>query len=166
MLNNQIQCPNCEGYKVIKKIDTQYHLLRRHKSDYRFGSALSVITVGLLLAIVSGLVVWARQRIYGEIGDIDTYLIVIFGMLVIGVIIFSVGLLLFAIQFLRRINKKTEYQQVLEELKHLYLCNICGYEWRWVPGEPLPQIRSNPKLREMGEQYLREEEERRRRNWD
>ena len=45
-----------------------------------------------------------------------------------------------------------------------YRCDLCGYQWQWKPGTPYPSIRVRPDLIAKGEQKLREEEERRRRD--
>lgn len=43
---------------------------------------------------------------------------------------------------------------------HKYTCYLCGYEWTWKTGDPLPQVNVRPDLIAKGEQRL--EEERRR----
>ena len=45
-----------------------------------------------------------------------------------------------------------------------YKCDLCGYAWYWGPGHPLPSVNIRPDLIAKGEQRLREEEERRRRD--
>jgi len=50
--------------------------------------------------------------------------------------------------------------------RDLYTCDICGYEWKLVIGEPGPEVQSRPDLIQKGEQRLQEQEDERRRRMD
>lgn len=114
---DQVQCPNCGGYRVYQ------HVASSHLETYT--KKLDLIS----------------RLIWG------------------GTVFCSLGLLLLA-KGVRDILFKGEEPGTIQVAdSYQNTCLLCGYQWIWKVGDPLPQAQVRPDLIAAGEQRLREERE-------
>lgn len=131
---SQVQCPNCGGYRAstaTTSVDTKSGAPLLSCGAYAF-----LIIVILALFLVG---------IYGGLGGSDP--ISICG-LPAGVFL-TVVLIRYSIKT-RKVQKTTRFS---------HKCDLCGYEWHRLEGEPLPPVRVNPSLIAQGEERLRKEDQ-------
>lgn len=151
-MSDQVQCPNCGGYKIDGKI------LRVDPSTGQVikygGCFLVVITIMLYVGAVQCL--WFLLFFLGEKIFSGVEINPAIGLLAIAATFVLPFFVVIPFYIERNAAKKRAYNL------YVYHCNLCGYDWQWREGQPRPKVSVQPDLIEKGEQRLQEEDERRR----
>ncbi len=146
-MSDQIQCPNCGGYRVTAKRKE----LLDPRTGRRAGSCLEVVLLAtmqafLYISVVTPCAVVGVFLQRGRAGVPHALL-----LLVLGAAMFLVT------------RAGTAYFTRRYTVERLHLeCQLCGYRWSWRTDEPLLQYRADPELIQRGAQKLSEEAEARR----
>ena len=153
-MSNQVQCPNCGGYKV--NVQNKTVIATEEKKQYTsFGGQLVAwfaIGIFVLWATISAISI--SVSIVGEGSGV-----------IIGVSCGVILILFLAFVRYRAVKKGTadwHLEKVPSIVKYDYRCEICGYNWTWQSDEPLPEVHVRPELIAKGAQKLKEEDEARR----
>ena len=166
-MSNQVQCPNCGGYRTaasssqywtIDKIMQAKEPEKQRKTAlilwllFPLVGAIDTIIVGGILAIVI-----LPIANYFKTGILLPLVILVFASTVLGIA--------WAIHGIRndilRINKPEEVsvrRQAGRPGKD-YSCELCNYQWHLDPGQPNPPTRGNTALMAAGEERLRVQSE-------
>lgn len=138
----QVQCPNCGGFVVrteIRKVNP------RTLKEYSklgcllrgLGAYLIVCGIGTVISFIIFLPAILKNPIY---------LLLIIIPLLTG----SIGLLIF----------KSQSIPGRDALNRYYCCcQLCGNNWNWLEGEPLPMVHVRPDLIQRGAEYQRRQAE-------
>ncbi len=133
-MSNQVQCPNCGGYKVSQNIDRIDPATGNMVGSGGCGIAVLFSILGFALAI------YGTMSGNSVIGFSGTALMVLVGFpLIVWLEI-----------------KKGQSQKRAYNLYN-YQCNLCGYQWSWREGQPKSKVNIRPDLIERGEQRLEKE---------
>jgi hypothetical protein len=131
---NQVQCPNCGGYKVnedVIGIDS-----KTGKSFPVLGYCGFVVLLMVIYVMVGAL--WLA--VYGNKPTTSSCL-----MSTVFILLFFWGTYKF--------NKREKRAWNL----YKYECKLCGYQWEWREGQPRPTVNVRPDLIEKGEQRLEQQ---------
>jgi len=152
---DQVQCPNCGGYRVTtSKVETLWISVPFSSAERR--KSITQWLIGIPVSIIIVLAIGFLSTALGLDNDNP----VAIGVGWIGLPFLCVILIApFAIPYLL-FHKKTK-NVVKGQLYHYY-CSLCGYRWSWETGTPTPQVNVRPDLIAKGSQRLEEEEEERR----
>lgn len=137
-MNEQVQCPNCGGYKVgIEFKKPIFEDTESNKKSRKLAARIWLWFFGPLLtcAVISSFT--GRLELGAILGGISVVLSFVF---IFWAVKHGVG---------REIAKQ-----------YWYLCYLCGYKWIWRTDRPLAKANIRPDLTTKGEQ--RHERERRR----
>jgi len=147
----QVQCPNCDGFKVHE--EKQVIATERRQIPLSVGEALQgSLIVACIVGCVSLALILGLTSV--EIGG--------FARVVIGV-----GLVLLALPFIvlapirAAQGKATIARDVPSLVKYDFHCQICGYSWTWRTDEPPPVVNVRPDLIAKGAKKLKDDERRR-----
>jgi len=140
-MSDQIQCPNCGGYKV-ETLKKEYKKESRSitRTD-RLRQAIGLMGIFWVCSLIGGVITAAM----GETERLPS---------IVGAAVCLVplmGLLVFSAKS-RSIVVATIYH---------FGCSLCGYRWSWEKGTPIPQANVKPDLIATGARKLEEEERRR-----
>jgi hypothetical protein len=155
-MTNQTQCPNCGSFKVRS---STAHLTKDGKEvlpwdDYPwivagviviFGSVSCCLGVGALIPLIG------TNRL-----PISQYQLV--GGMGFSIVFLGAGLILGLLAFW--IVRRSAGRRFISV--HRHECDLCGFHWQQVAGDPLPVVNLRPDLMAKGQQ----EQERRRRQMD
>ncbi len=141
-MSDQVQCPNCGGYK-IKTVEVKNIFAERAISlDERKQRAiafLKMLPASIVLAVIS----------FFSIKTFDSIMSAYFC---------SSSIIVVAL-FLILASMYTKTERVRTGQIYNYYCYLCGYKWSWETGTPLPKVDVRPDLILAGEQRLKEERE-------
>lgn len=143
-MSNQVQCPNCGGYRVetVNKADNK--VTNREHTDFWF-----YILIGGGISLAAAIIfVWG---IYDSFHRWRSHP-VIAAEVVIPIVLTLIGLL--AMNAGWRHSKADQKNLILH---YYHTCWLCGYRWNRRADEPLPEVRIRPDLIAKGEQRLQEE---------
>lgn len=144
-MSNQVQCPNCGGYKL----DTELT-----EMDSETGKKYKPNAGINLLLIIGGFIVFGLvTKVIGAISNNEGV------SLVAGFVSWLVFLSWGA-------NKETERKKKRKYNLYNFYCNLCGYRWTWREGSPYPKINVRPELIAQGEQVLEEKRKQQQRQQD
>ena len=179
----QVQCTNCGGFKVIdkkaifdpvkKSYITPIVFANSNPIPWRFQPGAAGVELSIQICLIALL---APMLTYIPISELIKLLITNSTESCTGLVIklscinqymllslLSVGfillLVLFLIPFFIKLRKDSRsFQRSLKRgvTVHFYQCILCGYEWQWIEGEPLPQVTVRPDLIAKGEERLRD----------
>lgn len=135
-ISNQVQCPNCGGYKIdgsVRRIDPETGRAVRGKSGAGCFWFAGITGLGVILSVMSR----------------DTN----------GVLAIAGFVLGFIAAWVSDAISKQKVKQAIARAYNLYnySCNLCGYRWEWRDGQPWPKVKVNPDLIAKGAQKLEEE---------
>ena len=158
-MSEQAQCPNCGGYKVSDK---------SHLIDSTTGKKIPPRLSGclfLLIAIAGSAILffclWIVMAFFAFDETPDWILVFILAI--------AVSFFIWSMVEGIREGKKIDSMLLSARKLHEYYCYICGYSWKWIEGDPKPEIQANLGLLAKGSQRLEEEiaeEERRKEEED
>jgi len=146
---NQVQCPNCGGYKVSFSQKDIFEKRAYSVYDPKNWKGWHLVLIFLAIVLV-------LMAVGGE--SLRLFIVVFCSVPLILSLIIFIPKLLWAIIFQKGQMRIKEKSGVL----YNFSCQLCGYKWEWSTGQPEPEIHVRPDLIAKGEQRLREEEERRR----
>jgi hypothetical protein len=138
--SNQWQCPNCGGYK-ISATTTKFVM---QNVPIPTNKRVNMGIMGSILIVAS----------------ISIYFINFSDGFVMSVWFGLIGLILLAQAFLR-----TSLKEKVGD-SYRFTCSLCGYNWDWSRGQPVPKAKVNPDLIAKGAQKLEQEEQRRKQQED
>ncbi len=144
-MSNQMQCPNCGGYKVSVQ-NKNVIATEKQKQPATFMQTMAgwlFIGFYVFLFIVGIVAKWGIGQIVG-----------------IGFIVLLIG---FAMYRAVKTGGMSQTVTVPTLVKYDFKCEICGYNWTWRTDQPLPKVQVNPDLIAKGAQKLEEEAEAERR---
>jgi rubredoxin len=141
---DQVQCPNCGGFRVAD--DKKTYPIYGDRIPFRKSIPSLVLTV---ITLVVGILI-LRDPPPGEFFgndfiDLGVMLVSFSGFVLIGYI--YVGLTGGA----RKVDRLVT--------EHRYTCSLCGYAWEWSPGDPWPKVTVRPDLIAKGANRLRKEDQ-------
>jgi len=135
---SQVQCPNCGGYRVS--------LEKTEGLNWSRGTEW----VGTLWLPIIGFVVSAAMLIcsgsWGHLEPFDNLSCLI-------------GIFLLWMFTWWAWGKDKLQRDFSTRKRYSYQCLLCGYQWTWTSGEPMPKVNVRPDLIAKGEQRLREAEQ-------
>lgn len=133
-MSNQVQCPNCGGYKIdVEKVESIGTYTR---NDIGTGCLVYLISLFIILPI---------------------YMFLIAVVIALFIMVITIPL---AIWLYRGMNSASlsivnAMRGYVEQAKKYWLkCELCGYAWIWRTDEPYPSIQTRPELIAQGEQKL------------
>jgi len=135
-MSEQYQCPNCGGYKTSFSIEP---IMRTEEVPYA-DSIPARIRRGLILGIMGGISIGLMASLVG--GELN------YGL--------QFGFIVFLVANLIAFLGKEIRSEKLGEYYKLY-CQICGYKWEWIKGQPWPAVTVQTDLIAKGSQRLEEE---------
>lgn len=138
-MSNQVQCPNCGGYKI-----TSAEVPITGKMPVPIWSRVVGAIVGLAL-VGAGFIISSGIGSYSGKGDSDLAWV----CWLPGALILLPSLLV-----------STQPKKVGKY--YTFSCLLCGYQWEWREGQQWPKVKVNPDLIAKGAQKLEQEEEQRR----
>ena len=144
-MTNQIQCPNCGGYKVTSSKTPLQQKVALSESERRTMKILGLIIFLPMLGLSIFVCLAASIFVTGLDAGFYTFCTII--------TVASLAGLLGSL-YQRNITK------VVGHLHH-FTCILCGYHWDWQEGQSWPKVHVDPDLIAKGEQRLKEEERRR-----
>jgi hypothetical protein len=150
MSTEQIQCPNCGGFKtkyMPKDITGSQEKVAEQlpKSNGLLVFAAVLQCLMFLACAVTALMAAMNLTINKE--DVPSALAVLaFGM------IFSA--ISFMVTIRKLIHSRGSQNEHVATTRHFYECRICGYKWDWSAGEPVPEVTRRPELIEQGSRLL------------
>ncbi len=142
-MSNQVQCPNCGGYKTetvkVEDVSTKETVSsdERKRNTTTWLKAFPVYIVLGLIFISIG--VWVNDS-----GNSP--------FLICGGIFFIVFPLYMIPRSMSQKTKRVRIGQIYN-----YYCYLCGYKWSWTSGTSLPKVNIRPDLIEQGNQRLEAE---------
>ena len=151
-MSDQVQCPNCGGYKTEEKDRTMTYGAPIPSDESRKKGCHSL---------------WLRSSVFLIIGAVILSMIY-FAMFQqsnarlapLGLVVFLTGALFWSgVLWLMRFWYIRTSSRPVQEVVYSYYCWICGYRWNWRLGTPLPVVNVQPDLIAKGEQRLREIEQ-------
>jgi hypothetical protein len=129
---SEFQCPNCGGYKTSV---TAEYATKVPVPPASIGRVfLNILVIYLIIGFVALL---ARAP---EIFTLVAILLVVPSIL--SVILSALGV------STQKEKKVTGYQ---------FTCNLCGYKWDWLIGDPLPEVKVQPALIAVGAKRLEQQ---------
>lgn len=133
-MSNQVQCPNCGGYKIdVEKMES-IGVYKRNDP----GTACLTALVGLFIIL-----------------PIYLFLIAVVIALFIMVITIPLGIWLYRGMESASLAITNAIRGYEEHAKKYWLkCELCGYSWIWRTDEPYPTVQTRPDLIAQGEQKL------------
>lgn len=144
-MSDQLQCPNCGGFKTNDKV---IHLDSTTRTPIQSMGSCGCLFVSFLFlgGLVQILGPWASSsKQNGEIANA-----VLIGTVVLLVVIYILSR--------HTINQR----RALALKRHELECNLCGKQWRWDEGDPYPAVTVQPDLIAKGDERLRRIAEERR----
>jgi hypothetical protein len=137
-MSNQLQCPNCGGYKVTSQIGsiTKSFPLTWEQRSRRIGC--SMVLTGVLGVVLQN--------------SLSNGKIII--SLIVGMLILISFLVLLFLVFERT-------RTIVVGKSYTSTCLLCGYQWQWLEGQPRTDVNVKPDLIAMGAKRLEEEERQR-----
>ncbi len=134
----QVQCPNCGGYKVYS--GPRYQNIPLSGSHQFLNNLLGILCVYAVSATIAGITMSILLAVPPGPGPLATFLLfsgagILVGAFVIGIIMQS-----------------QRASPVL--IGYDNLCNICGYKWYWQIGTPKPTVKIEKDLLKMGDELL------------
>jgi len=148
-MSDQVQCPNCGGYKTEEKDRTMTYGAPIPLDESRKKGCHSL---------------WLRSSVFLIIGVVIVSMIFFADhqstMALFVLMIYLPGALLGSgVLWLMRFWYMRTSSRPVEDVVYSYCCWICGYRWNWQSGTPLPVVNVRPDLIAKGEQRLRAEQE-------
>jgi hypothetical protein len=134
---DQVQCPNCGGYKVngeketikVKTYEPMPRTLAIRQAIGMFVFAAFLVFLAMITSATTVLLFCASG-------------FVLFGLITLAP------------------NAKISKEEIVGTVWH-YNCLLCGYKWDWDTRTPKPEVQVRPDLIAKGEQKLEEERKRR-----
>ncbi len=148
-MSEQVQCPNCGGYKVS---DNSYPIDSATGTPVQKKGPMGC----LLLLLIGSLTALVYPVAFASDGIDDVDEIIVMSMFV-GFFVLSELLWIMTIIGTIRKNREIDKMLLIARTAHEYHCYICGYNWKWVEGDPKPEVKANPDLIVKGMQRLEEE---------
>lgn len=160
-MSDQVQCPNCGGYRV-RDPETIGDFEERDPSSAEVGFS-TILYLGA--ALFCGFLVWAAFYVAVGIILVMVGWRVTEGGELIGVatVIAIIPAAIVSFKYFRHLAHGVRRDKVLHRAdSHLrYSCLLCGYEWDWRPGTARPTVTMRPELIAAGQQRLEEEQRQR-----
>ena len=144
-MTDQLQCPNCGGFKTSDKV-TYFDTATRKPISKVSGCGCLFMAFLALGGLIQILAPWAAGSKQNE---------AIANAILIGTAILLLALYLFAKYSSSRAVSVAQKKNELD-------CSLCGYQWRWMEGDPYPNVTVNPNLIAKGEAQLRTQAQARR----
>jgi len=134
---NQTQCPNCGGYKLETKL-TQIDPETGKEVGSGRPSGCLIVGVPVIVIVIAGV-----------LGGEDA-MNAISGIMVV-VVMLAIPLFLIGGVWYRNRLKQAEKRAYNY---YNFSCNLCGYQWQWREGTPLPKVKTQPDLIAAGNKRL------------
>jgi hypothetical protein len=139
-MSDQVQCPNCGGYKV--QVETKIV----DRSSGKQVAETGCVGWAIILLLLGGALGYMLQ---GGGGSLQSIVVGMAGMF----------LVILLVRLAVRSNAEARKADKIE--KYDYVCSLCGYKWSRREDEPIPPVEVRPDLIAKGAQKLEEEQKRR-----